>query len=363
MIYRKTVPENEIKPNLIAFLGFPMQQFDDNLNYITKNFDVDELIGICSLLQIKPTKILFEDGKAIINGLTIPPTPKSTNLERSSSHSSSSSTTSTATVINPMKQTSTNSELEKIQTSTLTIEEQSIKIHTMKNKLIDLEEEQLEYEENSKEFISLGKKILILSKRVSLEENRRLELLEERRFQLPSNNFVNNSNPNNENQDFHAILLKTPQNLKLSNFDGSSCLDFHYFMLQYESSSKKYKLSVEENLIRLNEHLKGEARLKVDLLLKSSKDPSAIIKILNTHYGGDDRVLKEIIKKSHEIKKVTTLEQFKEFNCTLQNITSVISEMNETLFDVQRLFSIFLEKLPDHFVTQWANYLISKDIT
>ncbi|KAL5275624.1 hypothetical protein ACFFRR_001468, partial [Megaselia abdita] len=71
LIFKREVPDSKIKRNLITFLGFSPENFDHNLNYTTANFDAEELIAICTLLQIPPPENLYEDGKAIGKKLTV----------------------------------------------------------------------------------------------------------------------------------------------------------------------------------------------------------------------------------------------------------------------------------------------------
>lgn len=105
---------------------------------------------------------------------------------------------------------------------------------------------QLELPENSEEFSTASKKNLIIQKKINLEENRRFELIEENKLEIAKANPEPPSTASirsNYKRDLHLLLLKTPQNLKLSNFDGSSCLDWHSFLLQYNSSTVKYYLT------------------------------------------------------------------------------------------------------------------------
>lgn len=352
LIFKKSLQDKNIKANLKRFLGFEEKDFDCHMNYAVENFDAEELAEICKQLQIVPLEVPAEDAKLIVRKLT----------RNEDAYLRSAASTNPV----PVSSGETINSRSTVQSSPTTqsctaIQNQSKILHELKKQLLDLEERQMDIDESSEEFSKVNKKILFTQKKIDLEENRRAELLEE--HSIITNRIITpSSSTMTFDENIQSLLLKTPQNLKLNDFDGSSCLEWHYFLLQYNTSTEKYNLSNGENLMRLNDYIKGEARQKVDLLLKSSENPAHVINILDNEYGGNDRIVKEIIKRIHDIKKVNSLENFKQFNCTLQNISSVVFQLKDDSIKTQKLQSILLDKLPEHFISQWANYMISKDL-
>lgn len=149
----------------------------------------------------------------------------------------------------------------------------------------------------------------------------------------------------------------------MPTFDGTSPLAWNNFFLQYKLSTDECRISTEENILRLNKYLKGEAKNKVRLLLMSSKDPKKITDILDRQYGGDEKILKELIESANDLETVSSLSQFENFNCSVQNTSAVVENISGDLFDAQKLLTLYLNKLPEHIIMQWAHHLMSKNVS
>lgn len=112
----------------------------------------------------------------------------------------------------------------------------------------------------------------------------------------------------------------------------------------------------------MNKFIKGEARSKIDLFLMTSKSPKPIIDILNRQYGGEEKVIKELIDRIRKISFVDSMSKFEDFNCSVQNTTAILINIKRDLFDIQRLLSLYLDKLPEYVVMQWVSFLMVNKI-
>lgn len=169
------------------------------------------------------------------------------------------------------------------------------------------------------------------------------------------------SQPNLETA-ISTMMLRHTVGTDLPDFDGTSPLAWNHFLLKFNLSSTECKISNEENLLRLNKHIKGGAREKVKLLLLSSNSPQQILSILNRQYGGDDKILQEIINEIQKVNIVRSLSLFEDFNCSVQNTSAVLSTIKKDFFDSQKILAIYLNKLPEHIVMQWASHIFTNNL-
>lgn len=166
----------------------------------------------------------------------------------------------------------------------------------------------------------------------------------------------------NLQETLSAMALRQSVGTQLPEFDGSSVLTWNHFLLQFNLTTEQCNITNEENILRLNKFIKGEARSKIDLLLMTSKSPKPIIDILNRQYGGEEKIIKELIDRIHKISFVDSMDKFEDFNCSVQNTTAILINIKRDLFDIQKLLSLYLDKLPEHVVMQWVSFLMINQI-
>lgn len=98
-------------------------------------------------------------------------------------------------------------------------------------------------------------------------------------------------------------------------------------------------------------------------MLLSSNSPQQILSILNRQYGGDEKILQEILNEIKKVNFVSTLVLFEDFNCSVQNTAAVLNTISGDFFDLQKILAIYLSKLPEHIVMQWANFMLVNNIS
>lgn len=368
LMFQKSVGANFVRRGIRAFRGFHADHFNSNLEFIQKEFVENDIIDICGVLEISATLNIQDNIKGIIKTLTLPisediiDTDTEDLPEIEASHHSTSSHRSTE----PFEHHSTEEESAEMRTA---IRSQSKEIFVVQQKILDIEEdmEVNRSEENLRQLTSMRRKLLLFESRKRQMEEEYLMFFNGQQTSRSSNLLNPVVSISQEMTSFKhevkSMLSKNQQNMQLPDFDGASSIEWHYFKIQFDTTTKNFKLSDEENIIRLNLHLKGNARQKVELILKSCKDPRNIMKILNIEYGGQDNILKEILQRVHDIKRVNSFADFKIYNCSLQNISSVLTEMDNGLFDVQKIIAILIGKIPEHLMSQWANYLLTNKLS
>ena len=151
-----------------------------------------------------------------------------------------------------------------------------------------------------------GTAALVNSTEIAVSENlneinpttRLVEVLE-RTFNSLQNSSLSNGNSRLVNR------LTTAKNLP--TFAGDA-LEWFNFKKAYESSTLLGEYTEQENITRLNEALKGEARETVCILLATSRDTEEIMRTLELHYGNKKIIAQKIID---DLKRLPSLESGK----------------------------------------------------
>ena len=165
-------------------------------------------------------------------------------------------------------------------------------------------------------------------------------------------NSIRDSSLPNENTRFVNRMTSAKY---LPTFTGDP-LDWLHFKQAYDMSTELGEYTERENIIRLFEALKGDARASVKTLFATGNNASEIIDTLEMQFGSSrlilDKVLNEIRNlKSLESKRITLVE----FSKKLQNgIRSIKSLNKERYLNSPELADGIINKLPD---SLWRGYI------
>ena len=115
---------------------------------------------------------------------------------------------------------------------------------------------------------------------------------------------------------------------RLPTFSGDP-LEWLHFKNMYESTTKSGGYSEQENVARLFEALKGEARKTVAMLLTVGKNADAILKTLERHFGNRKVIAERIMD---EIRQLPVLESgcinLTQFSTKLQNAVTALRDLD-----------------------------------
>lgn len=90
---------------------------------------------------------------------------------------------------------------------------------------------------------------------------------------------------------------------QLPDFSGNA-LEWLNFKKEYENSTVLGEYSEEENITRLNQAIKGEAREVVGVLLATSRDSREIIETLDLNYGNKRTVAQKIVDDLNNLPSI-----------------------------------------------------------
>lgn len=115
----------------------------------------------------------------------------------------------------------------------------------------------------------------------------------------------------------------------------------------YHDTTALYQFKPHENLARLKTSLQGDAKLAVEDLLRTSMNPSEIMKTLDEEFGHPNLVLECALKKVRALPKVTESgRELRAFSTTVRNCVSLLKSVRANGYlNNPQLVSELLNKL------------------
>lgn len=156
------------------------------------------------------------------------------------------------------------------------------------------------------------------------------------------------------------ILSKRPaprQTLELPTFNGSPT-DWLPFRAAMEESTRMCNFSKAENMARLRNCLKGEAREAVAALLACTSDPSTIMKTLEQCFGRPEVIIDRALSDLKNLPRLgATAGELNAFAIKVQNIVTTLESMdNRGYLRNPMLTREVVEKLSPHLKSRWCDY-------
>lgn len=116
-----------------------------------------------------------------------------------------------------------------------------------------------------------------------------------------------------------GIIKKMSVGKSLPTFDGD-VLEWPMFKRAFEESTSKVGYTEQENLIRLNKSLKGDAEEAVASLMVTANDTKQIMQLLQLRFGNPNAVGTRIMKNLKDLPKVQGInENFINFSTKVNN--------------------------------------------
>lgn len=166
-----------------------------------------------------------------------------------------------------------------------------------------------------------------------------------------------NDSPNNISQA--GLAARHVMGKKLPHFDGDP-LKWPGFESQFNRSTRLCELNDDENMARLDECLKGNARIAVEELLCLPQNVGMIMDLLKRLFGKPEFVVNALISKIAGSSKTIHLEQFEEIIAFSTRVSNVVTYMKQaTMSDYlwnPILMQQLVDKIPCQFKIEWANY-------
>ncbi|KAL0849730.1 hypothetical protein ABMA28_011688 [Loxostege sticticalis] len=139
-------------------------------------------------------------------------------------------------------------------------------------------------------------------------------------------------------------------------FSGSP-MEWLQFSMTMEETTKLYKFSPLENLARLRNALRGEARDTVAALLSSATHPDEIMKTLQQCYGRPEILVDMAYEDLRKLPKMgVTAHELNTFAVKVQNIVAALRNVDITYLYNPLLVREILDKLSPHMKTKWYDY-------
>lgn len=115
----------------------------------------------------------------------------------------------------------------------------------------------------------------------------------------------------------------------------------------YHDTTALYQFKPHENLARLKTSLQGDAKLAVEDLLRTSMNPTDIMKTLDEEFGHPNLVLECALKKVRALPKVTESgRELRKFSTTVRNCVSLLKSVRANGYlNNPQLVSELLNKL------------------
>ena len=155
------------------------------------------------------------------------------------------------------------------------------------------------------------------------------------------------------------IRVRPPprQVTELPTFTGAAT-EWLPFKAAFNDSSSLYKFSAIENLARLRNCIKGEAREAVSALLYTASDPQVIMKTLEQYYGRPEILIDRVMEDLKRLPRLTgAASELNTFAVKLQNIVCVLSNMdNRGYIWNPMLVREVVDKLSPHIKSRWCDY-------
>ena len=145
---------------------------------------------------------------------------------------------------------------------------------------------------------------------------------------------------------------------KLPTFDGDP-LDWIHFRQTFESSSKLGRYSDKENVSRLFDALKGEARRATKTLFASGNSSTEIMKTLEFRFGKTRIILEKIVTSIKELPRVDSGKiDLIEFASKLKNAVDALKTLKSTGYLCSPEFiKEVMNKIPKSMLHDYARYV------
>lgn len=128
--------------------------------------------------------------------------------------------------------------------------------------------------------------------------------------------------------DSRLLVSRMTSAKELPSFAGDP-IEWLRFKQSFEMTTNLGKYSKEENIARLHQALKGEAREAVDALILTNSDATNIMKLLELRFGNPENVVKKVIL---DIKKLPKIQSGKvdlvTFATKVRNAVAAIQAVN-----------------------------------
>lgn len=147
---------------------------------------------------------------------------------------------------------------------------------------------------------------------------------------------------------------------KLNDFDGNP-LQWSGFISQFELTTKTCELTNAENLSRLTDCLKGNARLAVKGLFYSPDNVPSIIAMLTKLFGRPEFVVNALIDEVQSTgSRCLAFENFDEIIAFSTQVSNIVTHMKQALMSDYLwnplLMKKFVDKLPYQYKKEWAEF-------
>lgn len=121
-----------------------------------------------------------------------------------------------------------------------------------------------------------------------------------------------------------GIIKKMSVGKALPTFDGD-VLEWPMFKRAFEESTSKVGYTEQENLIRLNESLKGDAKEAVASLMVTANDTKQIMQLLQLRFGNSNAVGTRIIKNLKDLPTIQGINKdFINFATKVKNCVAAL---------------------------------------
>jgi transposase InsO family protein len=162
----------------------------------------------------------------------------------------------------------------------------------------------------------------------------------------------------------HQFLARQSHAKDLPLFSGKP-EEWPAFYSAYQRTTATCGFSADENLIRLQKCLKGDAAKSVQSLMVSPLNVPEIISTLQTRYGQPKYIIEAMTIKAKQLPAVREdkMESLIEFGTAVRNLTSTIKSLNcDAHLSNPTLLMEMERKLPNHMRLSWMQWL-KKDVT
>ncbi|XP_045445582.1 uncharacterized protein LOC123653632 [Melitaea cinxia] len=147
------------------------------------------------------------------------------------------------------------------------------------------------------------------------------------------------------------------QTSDLPPFNGS-IMEWLPFKAAMEDSTRLYKFSATENLLRLRNSLRGEAREIVLSQLYTATHPDLIMKTLEMKYGRPEYIVDKAMEDLKRLPRVgSSSGELNELAVKLQNIVYTMKSVDRRGYlQNPLLIRDVMEKLSPHLISKWAEH-------
>ncbi|KAL0902089.1 hypothetical protein ABMA27_000042 [Loxostege sticticalis] len=156
------------------------------------------------------------------------------------------------------------------------------------------------------------------------------------------------------------IMSKRPaprQALELPTFNGNPT-DWLPFKIAMQESTRICGFSKAENLARLRNCLKGEAREAVAALLSCASDPEQVMRTLEQCYGRPEVIVDRALNDLRSLPRVgATASELNAFAIRVQNIACMLDSIDSRGYLRNPMMTREVtEKLSPHLKSRWCDY-------